>query len=50
MSKSSEELAAILLSGYLSRSDIKNINGQSVAELLKEWTKAIDSSKNQDSK
>lgn len=54
MSKSNEELAAIMLSGYLSRADLsvrtksgspRNINGEFAAKLLKEWTEAIDKSK-----
>lgn len=54
MSKSSEELAAIMLSGYLTRNDLKMrshigqpqpITATQAAQLLKEWTKAIDDSK-----
>lgn len=52
LSKTSEELAAILLSGYLANSAIKKATANGVAKMLKEWTKAIETSREkvQDSK
>lgn len=45
MSKTSEELAAILLSGYLANTHVKNVNAKGAAKMLADWTKAIEDSK-----
>lgn len=44
--KTSEELAAILLSGYLANSHVKNVNAKGAAKMLADWTKAIEETKN----
>lgn len=46
MSKTSEELAAILLSGYLANNQVTNVNAKGVAKMLTIWTKAIEESRN----
>ncbi|EOH86738.1 hypothetical protein [Enterococcus pallens] len=48
MSKTSEELAATLLSGYLASGRLTKVNAEGVAKLLKEWTEAIEKVKAKD--
>ncbi|MFK4956683.1 hypothetical protein ACI1TR_01355 [Lactococcus garvieae] len=47
MAKTNEELAAILLSGYLASGKI-SVTAQGAAKRLKKWTEAIEASKAED--
>ncbi|MDG4957930.1 hypothetical protein [Lactococcus lactis] len=47
MSKSNEEIAAILLSGYLASGKL-TVNAEGAAKKLKQWTAAIEKSKQED--